>query len=149
MAVETTATDIYKGTPQGQKIARAFAIQRRRQGPRLLVYNGASFDCTSSADEVGRQGAQFLPQGAANAAFADTRTVTTSPGIFQEGAAVMFAGKPYNISSVPAPQVMCGTAIAQRLILTRASPPASATAETPEEAVASGHPEDAGKRKRY
>lgn len=149
MAVETTATDIYAGTRQGRNIARAFATQRKRQGPGLLVYNGVPFDCTSAADEVGRRGAEFLPEGATNAAFADTRTVTTSPGIFQEGAAVKFAGKPYTISSVPAPQIMCGTAVAQRLILTRAAPPPGATAETPQEAADSGHPEDAGKRVNY
>lgn len=149
MAVESTATDIYTGTRQGRGIAKAFADQRRRQMPGVLIYNGIPFDCTASADEVGRRGAELLLEGAANAAFADTRTVTTGPHVFQEGAACTYAGKPYTISSVPAPQIMAGTAVAQRLILTRAALPVSATAETPEEAAQSGHPEDAGKRVNY
>lgn len=129
MAVETTATDIYTGTRQGQKIARTFAAERRRQGAGLLVYNGDSFDCTVLSDEVGRGAANLLLSGASNAAFADTRTVTTGPSIFQEGAEVTFAGKPYTIASVPAPQIMCGTAISQRLILIRAPSPSDTPAD--------------------
>ncbi len=151
MSIETTAggPDIYTGTPAGRNVARNQAAMRKRQGPGLLVYNGQKFNCTSKAEEVNTQGGPLLASGSGNAAFADTRTIMTDPGIFMEGAAVKFAGKPYTISSVPAPQIRFGTAVAQRLILTRAAPPASATAETPEEATASGHPEDAGKRVNY
>lgn len=149
MAIETTAQgpDIYTGTAAGRNVAKNQAALRKRQGPGLLVYNGQKFNCTGKADEVDRKGGQFQPEGAENVAFADTRTVTTDPHIFREGADCTYAGKPYKIASVPAPQIRFGTAVAQRLILTRAAPPASATTETPAEAQVEGQPENAGKRK--
>lgn len=116
-----------------------------------------TYDCTSKNLSLNSADGLLL-SGNTNVDSTDQRRITLNPADFTmngvltppgEGQNCLYQGKLFTIKKTSVPELAFGVAIALPIEIFRAAPPASATAETTEEAIAEGHPQDAGKRKRY
>ncbi len=137
--------------PSAQFIQKLMAKTRRDQGGRVVIA-GQSYPMTTRSLEPNEH--EYLPENLTNAASAELRLFCVTPTDFPIwpalGSRATWAGTDYTIIAVrPGDDVIGDVYMKLELYVYRTPEEASATVETPQEAADSGHPEDAGKRKRY